>query len=361
MRTERLINKLMPRVALLLLGLIILSVSCTKAENGERGVSPSSSSVSVKPQGRAYFDLFDTVSYVYSYKGDSEEEFLENADEVYYTLLRYHRLFDIYHEYEGMNNLCTINSNPGVAIGVDDEIIEFLDYAQKMYSITGGRMDVMMGSVLSLWHDARYSDEPYLPSYEDLEDAARYTGFGYLEIDREKKTVKLLSDRASLDAGALGKGYATEKAAEILEEKGVESYVLNIGGNIRIIGSKTDGSGWRTGVRDPKNPDSAFVVVLSLKDTSCVTSGSYERYFTVDGVRYSHIIDPETLYSAGYFDSVTVVTKNSALADALSTALFCMPYKEGAELASSLSVDVVWVFKDGTVRYTDGIKALLIE
>jgi len=346
----------MPRVALLLLGLIILLPSCKRTEGAE-----SAASVSVKPQGRAYFDFFDTVSYIYSYKGDSEEEFLENADEVYYTLLRYHHLFDIYHEYEGINNLCTINSNPGVAVEVDDEIIEFLDYARQMCSLTGGRMDVMMGSVLSLWHDARYSTEGYLPLLEDLEDAALYTGFDYLEIDREKKTVKLLSERASLDVGALGKGYATEKAAQVLEEKGAESYVLNIGGNIRIIGSKRDGSGWRTGVKDPKNPDSAFVVVLSLKDTSCVTSGSYERYFTLDGVRYSHIIDPETLYPAAYFDSVTVVTKNSALADALSTALYCMPYEEGLELASSLSVDVVWVFTDGTVRYTDGIKANLIE
>lgn len=348
----------MPRVALLLLGLIILLASCAKTESGENA---SSSSVSVKPQGRAYFDLFDTVSYVYSYKGDSEEEFLENADEAYYTLLKYHEFFDIYHEYEGINNLCTINSNPGVEIEVDDEIIEFLEYAEEMYTLTGGRMNVMMGSVLSLWHDARYSDEPYLPSSEALEDASQYMSFDLLEIDSEKKTVKLLSDKASLDVGALGKGYATEKAAEALEERGVTSYVLNIGGNIRIIGSKTDGSGWRTGIKDPKNPDTAFVVVLSLKDTSCVTSGSYERYFTVDGVRYSHIIDPETLYPASHFDSVTIVTKNSALADALSTALFSMSYDEGAELAAALSVDVVWVFRDGSVRYTDGIKALIIE
>ncbi len=358
MLTERLINRLMPRVALLLLGLIILLASCAKTESAE---DTSSSSVSVKPQGRAYFDLFDTVSYVYSYKGDSEEEFLENADEAYYTLLKYHELFDIYHEYEGINNLCTINSNPGVEIEVDDEIIEFLEYAEEMYTLTGGRMNVMMGSVLSLWHDARYSDEPYLPSAEALEEASKYMSFDLLEIDSEKKTVKLLSDKASLDVGALGKGYATEKAAEALEERGVTSYVLNIGGNIRIIGSKTDGSGWRTGIKDPKNPDTAFVVVLSLKDTSCVTSGSYERYFTVDGVRYSHIIDPETLYPASHFDSVTIVTKNSALADALSTALFSMSYDEGAELAAALSVDVVWVFRDGSVRYTDGIKALIIE
>ncbi len=240
-------------------------------------------------------------------------------------------------------------------------MIDFLLYARKMYELTGGEMNVMMGSVLSLWHDARYSDEPYLPSDESLEEASKYTGFELLEINREKKTVKLLSDRASIDVGALGKGYATEKAAEVLEEKGVSSYVLNIGGNIRIIGSKVDGSGWRTGIKDPKDPDNSFIMTLSLKDISCVTSGSYERYFTLDGVRYSHIIDKDTLYPALYYDSVTVLVNDSALADALSTALFAMPYEDGFALAGRLGADVIWVYGDGSVKYTSGVENLIIK
>ena len=344
---------------IILLGLILLllCLSCTKKTTSDA----SSSSVSVKPQGRAYFDLFDTVSYIYSYKGDTEEEFLSNADEAYSVLLYYHELFDIYHEYEGVNNLCTINSNPLVEIEVDEALITFLLYARDMYYTTDGEMDVMMGSVLSLWHDARYSDTPCLPSDESLEEASKYIGWDYLEINEDKRTVKLLSDSASIDVGALGKGYATERAAEVLEEREATSYVLSIGGNIRIIGTKPDGSGWRTGVRDPENPDTDFVIMLSLADTSCVTSGSYERYFTVDGVRYSHIIDKDTFYPATLFSSVTIVTKDSGLADALSTALFTMEYEEGYELASSLGVDVVWVFTDGSVKYTDGIEALIVQ
>lgn len=340
----------MPRGIILLLGLLFL-ISCSKKETESQ----------LTPQGRAYFDLFDTVSYIYSYKGDSEEEFVSNADEAYSVLLKYHRLFDIYHEYEGINNLCTINSNPLCDIAVEDELIEFLLYAKEMAEVTGGEMDVMMGSVLSLWHDARYSDTPYLPDEEALKNASKYIGFDYLEINEEKKTVKLLSPSSSIDPGALGKGYATEKAAEMLEEKGVESYVLNIGGNIRIIGSKVDGSGWRTGIKDPKNPESAFVIMLSLKDTSCVTSGNYERYFTVDGVKYSHIIDKDTLYPALYFDSVSIIVKDSAMADALSTSLFAMPYEEGRELTESLGADAIWVFPDGSVRYTAGIEDLVIN
>lgn len=354
MLTERIKSSFMPRGMVFLLGLILLT-GCTKT------LSDESSSTTVKPQGRAYFDLFDTVSYIYSYKGDSEEEFLENADAAYSILLKYHRYFDIYHEYEGVNNLCTINSNPLCDISVDDELLGFLLYARKMNELTDGKMDVMMGSVLKLWHDARVSDTPSLPSGDSLKEASLYTGFGYLEINEEKKTVKLLSDKASLDVGALGKGYAAEKAAEVLKERGAGSYVLNIGGNIRIIGTKTDGSGWRTGIKDPKNPDSSFVMMVRLSDVSCVTSGNYERYFVYNGKRYSHIIDPVTLYPAEYYASVTVITPDSGLADALSTALFVLPYEESRSMAERVGVECIWVFDDGEVRYTPGIEDLIIE
>lgn len=350
MPTEEKKLKIRPGGIIVLLGLIIF-ISCSR----------SSTSTDVKAKGRAYFDLFDTVSYIYSYRGDSEEEFVSNADEAYSVLLKYHRYFDIYHEYEGINNLCTINSNPFSAVEVDDELIEALLYAKKMYEVTDGEMNIMMGSVLSLWHDARYSEEHFLPSSEALTEASAYTDFDLLEIDEENKTVTLLSEYASIDIGALGKGYAAEKVAERLEEMGVKSYVLNIGGNIRIIGTKLDGSGWRTGIKDPKNPDENFSLMLNLSDTSCVTSGSYERYFVYDGVRYSHIIDKDTLYPASFYDSVTVITKDSALADALSTALFTLEWDESFRLASSLGVDAVWIFPDGSIRYTDGIEKMIIK
>lgn len=354
MLTKR--NKLsnMPRGILFLLGLILL-IGCSKITQSE------TQAALVKPQGRAYFDLFDTVSYIYSYKGDSSEEFLLNADEAYSVLLKYHRYFDIYHEYEGMNNLCTINSNPLCDISIDDELLEFLLYAKEMSSLTCGAFDISMGAVLKLWHDARTSDEVYLPSSDDLLEASRYIGFEYLEINEEKKTVRLLSPYASLDVGAVGKGYAAERASEVLRDRGAEGYVLNIGGNIRIIGTKPDKSGWRTGIKDPRNPDSSFIMMVMLSDVSCVTSGDYERYFVYDGKKYSHIIDPETLYPAEYYSSVTVITPDSSLADCLSTALFVLPYEESYALAEKMNVDVIWVFNDSEVRYTPGVEELIIK
>ncbi len=355
-------KKYMPGIAIMLFLGILAIISCNKTNsNTLTNESVSVSNQTVKSKGKVYFDLFDTVSYIYSYCGDSEEEFIENTDLAYYTLLKYHQLFDIYHEYEGINNLCTINKNPLKEIKVDSALIEFLLYAKKMNDLTNGEMDIMMGSVLSLWHDARYSDEPYLPEKSLLEEANKYVGFDFIEINSENNTVKLLSDKASIDCGALGKGYATEKAAEALKAKGVTSYVLNIGGNIRIIGTKPDGSGWRTGIKNPKNPEGDFIVTLNLKDTSCVTSGNYERYFVVDGVKYSHIIDKDTLFPSTYYDSLTVITDSSALADALSTALYSMDYTDSYNTALKAGVDCLWVFPTGEVKYTPSLEKLIIK
>ena len=150
-------------------------------------------------------------------------------------------------------------------------------------------------------------------------------------------------------------------AAQALEAQGVESYVLNIGGNIRILGSGPDGSGWVTGIRDPLQPDEGdFTLRLRLQDTACVSSGAYERYYTVDGQRYHHIIDKDTLYPAVYYAAISVVTKDSGLADALSTALYCMPYEQSYALAQSLDgVEVLWILPDGEQRFTPGMAELI--
>jgi len=321
-----------------------------------------------EPAGRAFFSYFDTVSYVYSYAGDSEERLDEYASEVSHILQEYHQLFDIYHEYSGITNLCTINRMAGgEPLKVDEKLVDFLLYAKELYQTTQGEMNVMMGSVLSLWHDCREqaADDPEgaaIPTEEELREAGAHVDISLLEIDEENNTVRIADPKASIDVGALGKGYATQKAAEHLRQSGAESYVLNIGGNISIIGRKPDGSFWSTGIRNPKDPDGEHALTLKLADTSCVTSGTYERYFTVDGVRYHHIIDKETLMPANYFSSLTIVAKDSALADALSTALFCMSYEEGTELLDSMEgVEALWIFPDGTKKMTPGLERLVIE
>ena len=314
-----------------------------------------------------YFTFFNTVSKIYTYAGDSDEAFDENCKEVAAILEEYHRLFDIYYEYSGINNLKTINQNAGKdPVTVDQKLIDFLLYAKELYTLTDGEMNVMMGAVLSLWHDCREAAitspaSAAIPDADKLNTAALHTDISLLEIDEVNKTVRITDPEARIDVGALGKGYATEMAAQYLKSKGVDGYVLNIGGNIRIIGHKPDGSGWGTGIKDPANPNQ-YALKITIANTSCVTSGDYERDFVVDGVKYHHVIDKDTLMPSAHFSSVSIITENSGLADALSTALFTMSYEDGLALVNKIGgVEVLWIKGDGTQYRTPGFEALIME
>ena len=348
------------------LGLLVFMTGCPEIAHKGDPTFPSSTA-KIEPKGMMYFEFFDTVSYIYCYAADSQEQFTERCESVSDILGEYHRLFDIYHEHSGVTNLRTLNLNAGQApMKVDQKLIDFLLYAKELYEITGGEMNIMMGSVLRLWHDCREaaSSDPAnarIPTDAELAEAAKHTSISSLEIDEKNQTVRISDPNASIDVGALGKGYATEKAAKQLQSMGADSYVLNIGGNIRIIGHKPDGSGWGTGIKDPADPQQ-YAKKLTLANTSCVTSGDYERFFSVKGVRYHHVIDKDTLMPSTFFSSVTIITADSGLADALSTALFTMSYEDGLALVTKLgNVDVLWITPDGTQYCTPGIEQMLLQ
>lgn len=338
------------------MGLLVILTGCPKTAKREE---------KIEPKGMVYFTFFDTVSYIYSYAGDSQKTFETRCQGTSDILNYYHSLFNIYYDFSGVNNLKTVNDNAGKApVKVDRKLIDFLLYAKSLYEITNGEMNVMMGSVLKIWHNCREqaSSAPsnaHIPTQDELSEAAKHTDISLLEIDEENLTVFISDPNASIDVGALGKGYATEKAAEYLRSVGAESYVLNIGGNIRIIGHKKDGTGWGTGIKDPKDT-SRYATIINIADTSCVTSGDYERYFSVDGKRYHHIIDKDTLMPSEHFSSVTIITADSGLADALSTALFSMSYEDGLDLLRrmSINVEVLWILPNGDMLMSEGFKAL---
>ncbi|MBR6084683.1 MAG: FAD:protein FMN transferase [Spirochaetales bacterium] len=334
-------------LAVVLSAFLILACSCSRIVSS-----------TMKVHSVTFAPYFDTVGQMYSFALDKEEEFNKNAESVSALLERWHRMLDIYNEYEGMNNLCTVNKSAGKEpVKVDPELIEFVQYAKQMCELTKGEMDISLGAVLKLWHDAGAAETPYVPSQADLEEAAKHVGFDKVEIDIEKGTIFLTDPAASLDPGALGKGYASERAAELLSSKEVSCYGINLGGNVRLLGAKADGSPFVVGIRDPQNPDQ-IAVTLNISDTACVTSGDYERFFTVGGVRYNHIIDKDTLKPADYLSSVTVICRDAALADALSTALFCMSFEDGYALVSTLeNVNAIWMWLDGTINYTMGIES----
>lgn len=341
----------------LILCISLLTISLSSCTEDDEIKEPST-------QAKSFYEYFDTVSVVFSYKGDSAEEFKNNYTAVGELLSEYHKLFDIYYEYSGINNIKTVNKNAGKApVEVDERLIDFLLYCKEVYTLTEGKTNIAMGAVLKLWHDCREeaTDDPAsarIPSSDSLKEASLHCNIDDLIIDKEAGTVYISDPNMRLDVGAIGKGYATEKAAELLISRGVSSYVLNIGGNIRAIGEKVTGDGWVTGITNPDHTlGEQFVARVNIKNISLVTSGDYERFYTVEGVKYHHVIDPVTLMPASYFSSVSVFTPDSGLADALSTALFCMSYEDGKELVESIGeVDVIWVDTEYNVYYTDGIE-----
>ena len=316
-----------------------------------------------------FLSLFDTVTTIVGYS-ESEKEFTALAGRIKDKLTEYHRLFDIYNSYEGLNNIKTINDNAGKApVKVDGELILMLTFAKEKYYATNGKTNIALGPVLGIWHEYREKgiSDPLsaeAPPRELLERAAGHTDIEGIIIDAEASTVYLSDPGMRLDVGAVAKGYAVERTAQYFEGEGVSSLLLSVGGNVRAIGGKPGKKGmepWNIGIKNPdkESPDTELCNVL-ISGYSVVSSGSYERYYTVDGAKYHHIIDPSTLMPASYFTGVTIICRDSGIADGLSTAIFNMPLEMGKEFVEGIDgVAALWVLDTGEVVYSQGFESFL--
>ena len=305
-----------------------------------------------------YWDVFDTVTTVTGYAA-GQAEFDAAAREIHDALLEYHRLYNIYESYDGLRNLKTVNDQAGIGpVPVDERILSLLQFAQTAWTETGSRVNAAMGSVLALWHDAREQaledpDRAALPDRSALEEAALHTDLSALELDLEAGTAFLTDPDMALDVGALAKGYAVEQVAAAAPDH----FLISVGGNVCATGPKPDGTPWTVAVENPDGGD--FLKLLYAEDRSVVTSGDYQRYFELDGVRYHHIIDPDTLEPAAYWRSVTVVADSSAAADCLSTALFTLSQAEGQRLLDQWGAEALWIGRDGAQVMSPGFSAYL--
>ena len=315
-----------------------------------------------------FLDVFDTKTDVVGYV-TGEEEFTAQVELLKEKLVYYNQLYDIYHNYEGINNIKTINDNAGIApIVVDREIIGLLQFSKDMYEQTQGQTNIAMGSVLSIWHDYREAGvnsplDAKLPPMDELENASAHMDIGDIIIDEEASTVYLSDPEMSLDVGSIGKGYAVQRVAEYAREIGMENVLLSVGGNVCAVGEKQKGTAWRLGIQNPDlSSEEAYVKKVDVRDACVVTSGNYQRYYTVDGVRYCHIIDPDTLMPADYFASVSIITADSGMADALSTSLYNMPFDEGLAFVNGMDgVEAMWIFGDGSIRYSESFEQYVAQ
>ena len=306
-----------------------------------------------------FLDVFDTVTTIVGYD-QSKEAFEEKSRAIHDELLKLHQLFDIYNTYDGITNLKTVNDAAGGApVQVDPAVVALLKDCKAYFDLTHGKVNVAMGSVLRLWHDAREDafDDPahaYLPEAQALQEALAHTDLSFVVLDEGASTVQITDPKLRLDVGAVAKGWSVQKVAE----KAPSGLLISVGGNVCATGAKDEsGTPWVVGITDPNGGD--YLHTIDNADKSVVTSGDYQRYFVVDGKMYHHIIDPATLYPGTLWRSVTIVCADSGLADALSTALFLLDFEQGLTLLEQCDAEAFWIDQENNRYYSPGFRDLI--
>ena len=250
--------------------------------------------------------------------------------------------------YNPESEIGKINSHAGLSSTADGEkfdadskVIEVIRDSLRVHEMSEGVFNPLIGSITRLWKINRADNK--IPTREELDEAIKLSDISNLELDNN--SVYLKQKGCVLDLGGIAKGYASTKIAELLKSEGVESGLIDLGGNVQVIGKKPDGSNWNIGVRDPLSTMGSPALVLSVNDTAVITSGNYERYKIVDGKKYSHFFDYKTGESIlNDLLSVTVVTHDGSLADGLATAFMAAGYERSLKLLKNVPENVGVIF-----------------
>ena len=248
------------------------------------------------------------------------------------------------------------HAGDGTAVDMDGDTLELLTFAKSVSQLLPGCFDITIAPVMDAWGFT--GEERHMPDDDTLAAAMALVDSDKLLIDEAAGTARLETAGMSVDLGAVAKGWAAARAEAVLREAGVTSALLDLGRNITAVGPKTDGTAWRVGVADPED-DSQYLCIVSLEDQTASTSGGYERWFEEDGVRYHHIIDPKTGYPADSgLKSVTVISSNHLLADALSTTLFVAGPEAALDFWRSRDdFELVLCTDQGQLLVTEGLEA----
>ena len=250
-----------------------------------------------------------------------------------------------------------INTAAGISpVQVRDDVFEVVERALYFAEMSGGVFDPTVGPLVSLWGIG--GDNPRIPSQAEIDTVLPLINWRDIVLDLEQRSVFLKHPGMALDLGAIAKGYAADEAVAIIGKARLPQAIVDLGGNILTYGEKQDKSPWRVGLQNPVDDRGAYVgIVQGRGQMTVVTSGNYERYFEVDGVRYHHIFSPFDGYPArNGLSSVTIITTNSMDADALSTAAFIMGYEKGRAFIESFEgAEAVFIFDDMSIRKTKGV------
>lgn len=336
--------------AILILLIIISGIYFIGRDTPNNSVSnsePNNSSEVTKSEGSEF--LMDTLVRVRIHDENSDQVLEEALNKLGYL----EKLFSKTIEDSDINK---INSNAGVKpVEVNEETYNLLEEANNFAEITGGVFDPTIGPLVSLWGIG--TEDEQIPTEEEIEETLDKIDYKKIEFQEDNK-IFLTDEDMSLDLGAIAKGYAADYVINYLNEKDVDSAFINMGGNVSVHRDKVDGSLWKVGIQDPVRNRGNIIAAIEGEDISVVTSGNYERYFMEDGVRYHHIINPETGYPArkGIISS-TVISNNSSYADALSTSFYILGVEKSFQIAKGMEdVNIVLITEDDKAYVSEELK-----
>ena len=265
------------------------------------------------------------------------------------------RLDKLLNFYSQDSEVALINQAAGERpVTVSKDTFEVIARALYAAEKTGGAFDPTIGAVMPLWNFV----EKKIPDRKLLKEHLALVGFKNVLLDREKASVFLKRKGMKIDLGGLAKGYAADRAVEVLKENGIKAGIVAVAGDIKAFGLKPDGTKWNVGIKNPRAQKGKDEIFASsrLSDKAISTAGDYERFFLKDGVRYHHILDPQTGSPAGRCRAVSVITKDGVLTDAFDTGIFVLGPGKGMKLLRDLGFDGVITDSKGKVHVTDGLK-----
>ncbi len=251
--------------------------------------------------------------------------------------------------------LDTLNKMSGIEpVEVSDDTFNVVKKGLEYSKLSGGALDITIGPLVKLWGIG--TDNARLPSEEEISEKKTLVDYNKIEIDDTKRSIFLKNPNMIIDLGAIAKGYAADEVVKILKDAGVSSAIIDLGGNIYVVGDKIDGTPWKVGVQNPEKSGGDTIGFVNVSNKSIVTSGVYERYFEYQGKNYHHILSPKTGYP---YDNnilgVSILSEKSIDGDSLSTTLFAIGVDEGLKLINSLDgVDAVFITKDHELYLTSG-------
>lgn len=288
---------------------------------------------------------FDTVITVTLYDKDYEQ-LLEDC----------FKMADTYEQYfsatRSDSDVSKINTAGGKPVVVQDETIELMEKGLYYSEISEGGFDITVGNLTSLWDFTQ--ENPTLPKDSDIQNAI--ASIDYHNVEVSGNTVSLKNTDARIDLGGIAKGYIADQMKKYLTDQGVTQGIINLGGNVLCLGEKSDGP-YRIGVQKPFDMEGTALFALEIADQTVVTSGVYERCFTLEDKLYHHILNPATGYPYdNHLVSVTIICKNSVDGDGLSTTCFSMGLKKGMELIESLpDTEAVFITDDNELHFSSGM------